>query len=78
VPATNFPGWLQAWSNVNPVSIWADTFRVLTLGELYTHAPRELVGDVPALGTLLWQSTAWFLGILALFVPLGVRSYRRT
>jgi ABC transporter DrrB family efflux protein len=78
VPDTDFPGWLQAWSNINPVSIWAETFRVLTLGEIYTHAPVELVGKVPALGTLLWQSTAWFVGILALFVPLGVRVYRRT
>jgi ABC-2 type transport system permease protein len=78
VPDTDFPSWLQAWSNVNPVSIWADTFRVLTLGELYTQAPPELVGDVPALGTLLWQSTLWFVGILAVFVPLVVRGYRRT
>jgi ABC-2 type transport system permease protein/oleandomycin transport system permease protein len=78
VPDTDFPGWLQAWSNVNPVSIWADTLRVLTLGELYTQAPKALVGDVPGLGTLLWQSAAWFLGILAVFVPLGVRVYRRT
>jgi ABC transporter DrrB family efflux protein len=78
VPDTDFPGWLQAWSAVNPVSIWAETFRVLTLGEIYTQAPSQLVGVVPSLGTLLWQSTAWFLGILALFVPLGVRVYRRT
>jgi ABC-2 type transport system permease protein/oleandomycin transport system permease protein len=78
VPDTNFPGWLQAWSHVNPVSIWAQTFRVLTLGEIYTKAPVELVGHVPSLGTLLWQSTAWFVAILALFVPLGVRVYRRT
>lgn len=78
VPDTDFPGWLQAWSNVNPVSIWAETFRVLTMGEIYTQAPVELVGDVPSLGTLMWQSTAWFFGILLVFVPLGVRVYRRT
>src|SRR4029450_10890646 len=41
VPDTNFPGWLQAWSHVNPVSIWAETVRVLTLGDLYTTAPVE-------------------------------------
>jgi ABC transporter DrrB family efflux protein len=78
LPDTDFPGWLQAWSNVNPVSIWSETIRVLTLGEIYTQAPAQLVGDVPSLGTLLWQSAAWFFGILAVFVPLGVRFYRRT
>jgi hypothetical protein len=28
--------------------------------------------------THLWQSTAWFLAILVIFVPLSVRLYRRT
>ncbi|MGZ5292008.1 MAG: ABC transporter permease [Actinomycetota bacterium] len=76
VPAETFPGWLQAWSNVNPVSIWSDTIRVLTLGELYTQS--QFFPNVPSLGTLLWQSTAWFLGIFVVFVTLGVRVYRRT
>jgi ABC-2 type transport system permease protein len=70
VPADTFPGWLQAWSKVNPVSIWVDTARSLTLGHLYpTHGH---------LLTHMWQSTAWFLAILLVFVPLSVRVYRRT
>jgi ABC-2 type transport system permease protein len=78
LPDQQFPDWLQAWSNVNPVSIWSETIRVLTLGELYTEAPLHYFGEVPPLGTLLLQSTAWFLGILAVFSYLGVRVYRRT
>jgi ABC-2 type transport system permease protein len=78
VPAQTFPGWLQAFARVNPVSIWVDTVRVLTLGELYTQSPSPLFRDVPTLGTLLWQSTAWFAGILIVFWYLGVRVYRRT
>ena len=78
LPDAQFPGWLQAWSNVNPVSIWSETIRVLTLGELYTEAPVHFFGEISSLGTLLWQSAAWFFGILLVFVPLGVRVYRRT
>lgn len=74
VPDQTFPGWLEVWSNINPVSIWSETIRVLTLGELYTNSP--LAGS--SLGTLLWQSAAWFFGLLAVFVTLGVRVYRRT
>jgi ABC-2 type transport system permease protein len=78
LPDQQFPGWLQAWSQVNPVSIWSETIRVLTLGDIYTNAPTKFFGEVPPLGTLLWQSTAWFLGILVVFSYLGVRVYRRT
>jgi ABC-2 type transport system permease protein len=78
VPDTQFPGWLRAWSHVNPVSIWSETIRVLTLGDRFTHAPVALVGHVPSLQVLLLESTAWFFGFLLVFVPLGVRVYRRT
>jgi ABC-2 type transport system permease protein len=70
VPADTFPGWLHTWSNVNPVSIWVETFRLLTLGDLYP--------TTRSLTTLLLQSTAWFVAFLVVFVPLSVRRYRRT
>jgi ABC-2 type transport system permease protein len=70
VPASTFPSWLQTWAKINPVSIWVDTIRDLTLGPLNpTH------GD---LATHLWQSTLAFAVILAVAVPLSVRRYRRT
>jgi ABC-2 type transport system permease protein/oleandomycin transport system permease protein len=78
VPVETFPSWLQPIADNNPVTIWSDTVRVLTLGELYTESPSPLFADVPALGSLLWLSAAWILGILALFSYLGVRVYRRT
>ncbi|HEX6230860.1 MAG TPA: ABC transporter permease [Actinomycetota bacterium] len=78
VPASTFPSWLEAWANVNPVSIWVETFRLLTLGDVYV-AFRAASGDpVGSLGSLFVQSTAWFIGILIVAVPLGVRVYRRT
>lgn len=74
VPADTFPGWLHTWSNVNPVSIWVETFRELTLGDLY----RDLYPTARSLTTSLLLSTAWFVGFLVVFVPLSVRRYRRT
>ena len=70
VPVGTLPEWLQPIAEANPVTIWVDTFRVLTLGDLYETGK--------SLATLMWQSTAWFAGILAVAVPLGVRVYRRT
>jgi ABC-2 type transport system permease protein/oleandomycin transport system permease protein len=76
VPVEFFRPWLQAVANNNPVTIWVDTARALTLGELYTES--DFFADVPSLGTLLWQSALWIAGILAVFWFLGVRNYRRT
>ena len=76
VPVETFPTWLQGFANANPVTIWVDTVRTLTLGELYTAT--SVFGDVPPLGTLLRESTLWIVGIMTVFSTLGVRVYRRT
>jgi len=75
VPVETFPEWLETVANGNPVTIWVNAVRVLTLGELYTESDLFVV---PSLGTLLWQSLMWIAGILAVFWFLGVRNYRRT
>jgi ABC transporter DrrB family efflux protein len=63
VPIASMPGWLQAFAKNQPVTIVIDEMRALALGgPLATHA---------------WQSAAWLVGILAVFVPLAVRAYRR-
>ncbi|TDV44876.1 ABC transporter permease [Actinophytocola oryzae] len=63
VPTDTMPGWLQAWVNVNPVTIVADAIRGLLVS-----GP---VGS-PVTGSLLWA-----LGILVVFGPLSVRAFRR-
>jgi ABC-2 type transport system permease protein len=78
VPLATFPSWLQPFAEHNPVTIWVDTVRVLTLGDLYAPATSPLFADVKSLGTLMWLSTLWFAGFLAFFSFLGVRWYRRT
>lgn len=63
VPTASMPGWLQAWSNVNPVTILSDAIRgLLVSGSVAT----------PALQSLLWA-----LGFTVVFAPLAVRAFKR-
>ncbi|MGW8571066.1 ABC transporter permease [Streptomyces niveus] len=63
VPSGTMPGWLRAWSDINPVSLLADTLRGLLNGG-------EVAG--PLLGSL-----AWMAAVIAVFFPLAMRAYRR-
>jgi ABC-2 type transport system permease protein/oleandomycin transport system permease protein len=63
VPTASMPGWLQAWSNVNPVTILSDAIRGL------------LVSGPVALPAL--QSLLWALGFTVVFAPLAVRAFKR-
>ncbi len=63
VPVDNLPGWLQAFANVQPISITITTVRALTQGGPIYHT--------------LWQSLAWIVGLLVVFVPLSIREYRK-
>jgi oleandomycin transport system permease protein len=63
VPADTMPGWLQAWVEVNPVSILAEACRGLMLG-----------GPV---ATPVAQSLAWAVAIAAVFAPLSVMVFKR-
>lgn len=63
VTVGSMPGWLQAFAKNQPVTIVIDEMRSLALGgPLVLHA---------------WQSALWLAGIVAVFVPLAVRAYRR-
>ncbi|NRQ34857.1 ABC transporter permease [Nonomuraea sp. NN258] len=63
VPTQTMPGWLQAWSQINPVSLMADVTRGLLNGG-------EVTG--PLLGALIWMAAA-----IAVFFPLAMRAYRK-
>ncbi|MFF7652588.1 ABC transporter permease [Streptomyces sp. NPDC007983] len=62
--AESMPGWVQAWVNINPVTLMTDVNRALLLGET------EVTG--PLLGGL-----AWMAGFVIVFFPLSMRAYRR-
>ncbi|HEU5470624.1 MAG TPA: ABC transporter permease [Actinophytocola sp.] len=64
VPVSTMPGWLQAFANLNPITITVDALRALCLGgPTATH---------------VWQALAWIAGLLAVTIPTAVLRYRRT
>jgi ABC transporter DrrB family efflux protein len=64
VPVATFPGWLQAFAKVNPITVTVDALRALCLGG--------------STATHVWQALAWIGGLLAVTVPAAVIRYRRT
>jgi len=63
VPTDEMPGWLQAFVNVNPVTILADAIRGLLVG-----------GPVAA---PVIQTLAWAAVITLVFAPLAVWRFKR-
>ena len=62
-PAQSMPGWLQAYNDVQPVSVVVKAMRALSVGGETT---------MPVIHSLLW-----IVALVAIFAPLAVRRYRR-
>ncbi|MGW6207623.1 ABC transporter permease [Streptomyces sp. NPDC055089] len=63
IPREGMAGWLQAWSDVNPVSLVAESVRGLLNGG-------------PVADSLL-GTFAWMAGVIVVFFPLAMRAYRK-
>lgn len=63
VPVETMPGWLQAFADVQPVSVTVNGMRAMTLGGSMTP---------------VWQALLWIGGLLAVAIPLAVAQYRRS
>ncbi|MEV0137060.1 MULTISPECIES: ABC transporter permease [Streptomyces] len=63
VPTQTMPGWLQAFTDYNPLSNLADAARALMQG-----------GPV---GDSVWWTLAWAVGITLVMAPLAVAKFRR-
>jgi ABC-2 type transport system permease protein len=63
VPESTLPGWLQAFVKVNPVSLVVD-------------ALRDLMNDGAVTANVGWALLGC-LAVVAVFLPLSVRSYSR-
>ncbi|MGM0347465.1 ABC transporter permease [Streptomyces sp. Adlamb9] len=71
IPTGNLPGWLRTIAEWNPISA-------------VTTALRDLFGNAPVPRGAAWPvahpvagSLAWSLALIAVFLPLAVRRYRR-
>ncbi|WP_331736854.1 ABC transporter permease [Streptomyces sp. NBC_00211] len=64
IPRDGMAGWLRAWSDVNPVSLVAESVRGLLNGG-------------PVAGSLL-ATLAWMAGVIAVFFPLAMHAYRKS
>jgi oleandomycin transport system permease protein len=63
VPSETMPGWLRAFTEINPVTFLTDVNRaLLSGGPLENH---------------LWGALAWMAGFVLVFYPLAMRAYRR-
>jgi ABC-2 type transport system permease protein/oleandomycin transport system permease protein len=63
VPPDTMPSWLEAFADVNPITIVVNAIRALWL-----DAPAE---------DYVWQAFAWSFALIIVFAPLAVRAYRR-
>ena len=80
VSPTSMPAVLQAIARNNPITVWANAVRTLTLGDDYLRfLAHPLQGDpvIESLPGLLLKSVVWIVAILAVFVPLSTRLYRK-
>ena len=77
VPTGKFPPFLAAIARNNPVTIWANTVRTLTVGTVKRGrgaAPSPTRETLPG---MLFKSTTWIVLLLVIFVPTAVRLYRK-
>jgi ABC-2 type transport system permease protein/oleandomycin transport system permease protein len=63
VPVDSMPDWLQAFADINPITIMVNAIRALWLG---APAGNNVVGAL-----------AWTVGFIAVFAPIAIMRYRR-
>ncbi|MEV6651130.1 ABC transporter permease [Streptomyces sp. NPDC051219] len=62
-PPATMPGWLQSFTDYNPLSNLADAARALMIGGPVAHS--------------VWMTLAWSFGITVVTAPLAVAKFRR-
>ena len=84
VPTQTMPVWLRTFAEVQPITVTTNALRGLMLGReaLADFGPGinpvVALAEAPSVGGQVLLSLVWSAAILAVFVPLSVRVYRRT
>jgi oleandomycin transport system permease protein len=63
VSTGSLPGWMQGFVKVNPITHLVESMRGLFLGT--------------PVGNHVWWTLAWCIGLVAVFMPLALRAYRK-
>ncbi len=76
VPVVGMAGFLQPIARNNPVTHWCNLARYLSSGPA---AVVDIATGLPVntFGALVFLSVAWIIGLLAIFIPMGIYLYRR-
>jgi ABC-2 type transport system permease protein/oleandomycin transport system permease protein len=69
VPLSSMPSWLRGFATYQPFSVTVSACRSLMVGAAST-------GTGKSTEFWLWQSLAWTVVLLAVFIPLAIRKYR--
>jgi len=69
VPLHSMPSWLQGFATYQPFSVTVSACRSLMVGAASTGTGKSTMFWV-------WQSLAWTVGLLIVFIPLAIRKYR--
>jgi ABC-2 type transport system permease protein/oleandomycin transport system permease protein len=77
VPVAGMASWLQPIAENNPVTYWCNLARYLSIGD--AGIPPDPTTGLPVATPegLMITSALWVVGLLAIFVPLSIRLYRK-
>ena len=76
VPVAGMAPFLQPIARENPVTIWCNLARYLSLGDVGILDPTSRL-PIATFETLLFKSIVWIALLLAIAVPVSIRLYRK-
>ena len=87
VPTDTMPTWLQGFAETQPITVTVNALRGLMLGRealadfqpgMSSSQLAEAVANAPTVQGQVLLSLFWSFAIMAIFVPLAIRVYRKT